>query len=145
MNIKTKLENPEKYIPMGIYCYVDDKVCPFWESKEGEYPSQEDGYCHYLGKSDWELNEEKEKTSKMIYSNNKEEEGKTIAEINFGVEDIDKISGKKRHFSLSLIWDEVKECCINMEEPDNTKIIEYNSKTKIRKETTLGAIRSRKK
>ena len=104
-----------KYIPSGLYCYDDKgKNCPFWELKEGEYPEQEDGYCHYLKKSDWELNEEYEKTTILISSENKKNEGKSIWELFGG--DIDPVSGKKRHFPISLLWDECKECNINISE-----------------------------
>ena len=46
---------PEK----TVYCYTRDKnnkciLCPFWEHiKDKE--EQEDGYCHYLNRGDWEL------------------------------------------------------------------------------------------
>lgn len=107
------MEEPEKHIPFGFYCYNKDGKCIFWESKKGEYPSQEDGYCHYLGKSDWELNEEKQHTFVVSRSKNKDLEGKTVAEIMGPNDDIDSVSGKVMHFGLSLLWDQCKECSIN--------------------------------
>ena len=46
------------HIPEGLYCYdVNDKgeyrVCPFW-SLDPEKPFQNNGYCNYLKKGDWE-------------------------------------------------------------------------------------------
>ena len=114
-SLKKYLEEPEKYIPYGFYCYNDNGVCPFWESKKGEYPDQEDGYCHYLNKSDWDLNEIKQYDYILTKSQNKDLVGKTVAEV-FGFssdENIDSVSGKKVHFGLSLIWDQCKECNIN--------------------------------
>jgi len=51
-------KNPEQYIPEGVYCYDYDSgrfgLCPFW-SKSHLHEDQENGYCHYLGKGDWEM------------------------------------------------------------------------------------------
>lgn len=57
-NVEQKYyNNPEKYIPKGLYCYTrrDGKVhlCPFWD-KDYSKPEQESGYCHYLKRGDWE-------------------------------------------------------------------------------------------
>jgi hypothetical protein len=57
-------EKNEKFIPPGLYCYhlisgPDEKmcfktlVCPYW-GKRLDKPEQESGYCHFLGKGDWE-------------------------------------------------------------------------------------------
>ena len=47
-------ENPEQYIPYGIYCHNDKGVCPFWDKDESK-PEQQNGYCHYLKIGDWEF------------------------------------------------------------------------------------------
>lgn len=47
----------KKLIPEGNYCYtrVDGKFkcCPFWDKLE-QFPKQDNGYCHYLKKGDWQ-------------------------------------------------------------------------------------------
>jgi len=148
MTLIDKLALPEKYIPFGNYCYENgrNEPCPFWESKKDEYPSQEDGYCHYMGVSDWDLNEEINGRSKIVYSkDNKSIEGKTIVELTKDEpDDIDLISGKKIHFTSSLMWDQVKECGINMRAPDDTVMIQYDSETKETTTTTMGEIRKGK-
>jgi len=48
-----KKDNLEIHIPKGMYCYDDEKMCPFW-SMNPEFPHQENGYCHYLKEGDWE-------------------------------------------------------------------------------------------
>ncbi len=39
------------FIPRGMYC----DECPFW-SKDKKRSRRENGYCSYLGKGDWNLN-----------------------------------------------------------------------------------------
>jgi len=116
LSIEEMLKEPAKYIPKGIYCYDENgNDCPFWELKDGEYPIQEDGYCHYLKKSDWDLNEEYQKSTIVVYSkDNPNNEGKSIEELY--KKEIDPRSKKHRHFPLSLLWDQCKECNINLEE-----------------------------
>ena len=116
---KTKLakmlETPEKYIPNGYYCcdYINDTICPFWDLKDDEYPEYENGYCYFLGKSDWDLNEESFKTARITSSKNEKLNGRKISDL---IDDeIDPVSGKKCHFPMSLIWDQCKECNINMD------------------------------
>ena len=50
---------PDLFIPKGFYCYdyIDGEfyLCPFWNI-DNEKPEQENGYCHFMGKGDWELN-----------------------------------------------------------------------------------------
>jgi hypothetical protein len=121
MTISEMLQTPEKYIPYGMYCYHHE-VCPFWTMKEGEYPKQEDGYCHYLQKSDWELNEESSDTAKIVYSKDGSLTGMTVADLEDD-NDIDPISGKKFHFPMSLLWDQCKECDINTEDPEDIELV----------------------
>jgi hypothetical protein len=124
MNISDMLQTPEKYIPFGQYCY-DKSVCPFWAMKVEEYPKQEDGFCYFLQKSDWDINEEHNKTAKIIYSNNGTLDGMFVTDLEDD-NDIDPISGKKCHFPMSSIWDQCKECNINMEDPDDIVLVRTN-------------------
>lgn len=121
MTLDDYLKLPEKYIPDGMYCY-DKEVCPFWDSKPGEYPKQEDGYCHYLGKSDWDINHEHEDDIVIVHSHKGDEIGKPLKEI-YGDPGIDSVSGKQIHFPSSLIWDQCKECGINYEDPDDVEYV----------------------
>lgn len=41
-------------IPKGCYCYDENGLCPHWE-KRHDKPEQENGYCHYLQKGDWDF------------------------------------------------------------------------------------------
>jgi hypothetical protein len=53
-SVKEKLseDNPEQYIPPGIYCYDGDVRCPYWDSNDNQ-PDQYNGYCHYMKTGDW--------------------------------------------------------------------------------------------
>ena len=147
MSLLEKLELPEKHIPNGYYCYENNRntPCPFWDSKPGEYPHHEDGYCHYLQKSDWDLNEESD-GGKIIYVGDNVDSSiisKTMDEL---IDDeIDEVSGKKIHFTTSLIWDQVKECNINMTEHDDTEIVVTDNETHITTYTTVGEIKNKGK
>ena len=44
-------------IPMGLYCYDSNGVCPYWELHEDK-PEQENGYCALLERGDWEHTDE---------------------------------------------------------------------------------------
>lgn len=83
-------------IPNGLYCYDEKGKCPYWSLRE-DLPKQENGYCSFLGKSDWDLNEERgpmewhDRTGKVVNVT------------------------KPHEIPNSLIWDEVKECGENME------------------------------
>jgi hypothetical protein len=113
---------PEKYIPEGMYCYNSRGLCPFWDKKPGQYPTQEDGYCHFLGKSDWELNEESQGSVVLVhYPADRSLEGKSVEEIYHYNDHIDPVSGKHLHFGTSLIWDQCKECGINMDDPEDVE------------------------
>ena len=46
--------NFKSRIPKGCYCYDENGICPFWCREPTQQP-QEDGYCSYLGKGDWQL------------------------------------------------------------------------------------------
>ena len=106
--LENMLKEPEKHIPSGIYCYkkVDDTMvpCPFWDLKPKDYPINECGYCHFLKKSDWEINEEYENTHINVVNRNG---------FKWDGEEYDEITNKKEHFTHSLIFDMVKECDVN--------------------------------
>jgi len=62
--VKVPDTKDEKYIPPGVYCYhfvstdsVHNEilVCPYWERKN-KRPEQENGYCHFIEKGDWQDN-----------------------------------------------------------------------------------------
>ena len=106
---KKYFENPEKYIPEGMYCYtitsIDSKTgriktdtCPFWDHNDKYLLEQNYGYCHYLKQGDWErnkkINDESIITSEI-------DKGKTVSEV-IGED-----------FPSSLLWDQCKECDIN--------------------------------
>jgi hypothetical protein len=101
----------ETVIPEGFYCYSYEngvkKQCPYW-SKDTSLPVMEDGVCSFLEINDWDENE------KLAQKGVKDIEGE-IVEMNVG---IDKRTGKTLHFPMSLLWDEVKECDININDDD---------------------------
>lgn len=47
-------EKDKSIIPVGQYCYDENGICPYWDIN-GSKPEQENGYCGYLEKGDWEL------------------------------------------------------------------------------------------
>lgn len=85
--------NPQEHIPHGMYCYNSEGLCPFWD-KELSKPHQENGYCHFLKKGDWDINAE----------------GGRITDLKTG-----------ETFELDyypfggLLWDQVKECGVHDE------------------------------
>lgn len=46
-------EIDSKYIPKGDYCYDEKGICMFWSLDKDKLP-QENGYCRYISKADWE-------------------------------------------------------------------------------------------
>jgi len=48
-----KKEKDIDIIPKGMYCYVGKLVCPYW-SINSDYEEQNNGYCAYLDKGDWQ-------------------------------------------------------------------------------------------
>jgi hypothetical protein len=89
------MKKTKKLIPKGYYCYDKKGVCPYW-LVDFNRPKQENGYCDYLRKSDWDLNE---KRGKMKWCDRK---GKVV-EIT-----------KPHEIPNSLLWDQVKECGVNI-------------------------------
>jgi hypothetical protein len=47
-------QTKEELIPQGLYCYDENGKCPFWW-KDIDKPEQENGYCLYMKKGDWDL------------------------------------------------------------------------------------------
>ena len=90
--------HPEKYIPKNTYyCYTDKGNCPFWRRIKFLHKRM-NGYCHYLGKADIDINPEKNKHMVYGYSINDDVVGKTVAEV------------QGKYFPSSLLWDQCKEC-----------------------------------
>jgi len=117
MDIKEMLKDPEKYIPKKtFYCYDKDNTCPFWESKD-DLPVQENGYCHYLDKNDYELNEEYNKLPIKVWV-------RATDEVNVGT--TEELFGNL-HFPTSLLWDMCKECGIS----DDMEFDNYNKDDEI--------------
>jgi len=95
-------------IPSGYYCYkykeviwdkdekneptVKTKLCPYWDMIE-DLPYQRNGYCHYLGYGDQEINNDENNLFKNIKT----------GEIT---------SAPDMPFGTGLLWDQCKECGI---------------------------------
>ena len=99
------MKKDKKLIPTGYYCYTLLKnhkrhFCPYWSIKKDKL-EQENGYCAYLEKGDWDIN--KEVKWETLDKNGKKVKGKLQSANEIG-------------FPMSLLWDSVKECGINEEE-----------------------------
>ena len=83
--------NPKSHIPKGSYCYNANGICPFWD-KDNTKDEQENGYCHFLKRGDWDMNAE----------------GGRMIDVKTGeVIELD-------YYSIGgLLWDQVKECGVN--------------------------------
>ena len=79
-----------------MYCYNENGICPYWSIKEN-LPEQENGYCSFLGKSDYELN----RVERDIFITHYKEEGKKIKTV--------ERCGPNNPFFLSLLWDQCKD------------------------------------
>lgn len=88
------MTSTEKDIPYGPYCYDENGICPYWDI-DPEKPHQYNGYCHYLGKGDSDLNQD------VQWTNCRTGEIETAEEIGI---------------PMSLLWDQCKECGINEED-----------------------------
>lgn len=85
-------------IPRGYYCHFSNmsKVCRYW-SLRNDLPTQENGYCSFLGKSDWDINEECGTVEVTHYAQNPHRE-------------INKTIESAHEFTVSLLFDQCKEC-----------------------------------
>ena len=92
----------KKLIPEGYYCEDNEgHKCPYWNLRE-ELPEQENSYCAFLGKCDYELNTKMAKKGiKVTYVNPKNREERRT-EITH------------EHICMSMLWDGVKECEIKV-------------------------------
>jgi hypothetical protein len=102
--VATKLK--QSVIPAGPYCYtyIDSYryVCPYYSIRKG-YHSQEDGYCAYLGKGDYEINRE------AYWTSGDDPGGEPQTAVEIGI-------------PMSLLWDMCKECGINTEWEEKDEI-----------------------
>lgn len=102
--MKKKIRKDKKLIPFGYYCYDHIEngkmigICPYWSMRKNR-PEQECGYCAYLNKGDWDINAEAVITP-IYFVNGKKIKGETL-------------TGSAIPFSVSLLFDMVKECGIN--------------------------------
>ena len=78
-------------IPTGIYC----DGCKYYH-RVPCLTEQENGYCEYLGKSDWDINREDDDVDFEV------RRGDTVTIV------------KGKHLpNMSLLWDGCKECGVN--------------------------------
>jgi hypothetical protein len=83
-------------IPRGYYCHTQ-KSCPYHSIRDDK-PYQENGYCSYLGKGDWDLNDEiKDKDVEVEY---RQKDG-SYKKVMMKYGDLPP---------TSLLWDMCKEC-----------------------------------
>ena len=95
-----QMKDMEK-IPEGLYCYDKNGRCPFWRTIEGR-EEQENGWCDFLGKGDYEINREEKEYEVTQYIDG---EPHTYIEK----------CGPENPSYFSLLWDECKECGIKDE------------------------------
>lgn len=84
----------ESLIPKGDYCYDEKGNCPYWSIKP-DLPKQENGYCSFIEKSDFEINEEH---GDLKWQN-------TEGEVTMVT--------KPHEIPVGLLWDMCKECNVN--------------------------------
>ncbi len=108
------MKKDKRKIPKGYYCYSpshkgfkDRKVCPYWSIRRGK-PKQNNGYCAYLEKGDWDLNNEARWRCVYTKGKKKGKEGPWQTAYEMGL-------------YMSLIWDQVKECNIKREMTNEDK------------------------
>jgi hypothetical protein len=91
-------------IPVGYYCHQKNdfnNICPYW-SMDKTKPAQENGYCSYLEKGDWDFNAEVADMDVEVSTRN--HDGTYITTIM-----------KYRDLPpTSLLWDKCKECGIKI-------------------------------
>jgi len=96
------MKKDKSLIPRGLYCYNKNKTCPYWK-KIKDRDKQENGWCDYLGRGDYELNREVHEYKVTSYKDGKPSK---VSEFQ---------TGPNNPGFFSLIWDMVKECGINDE------------------------------
>lgn len=110
------MKKDKTLIPKGMYCHGPGKsnkdgtisfpkMCPYWSSNPSK-PEQENGYCAFLEKGDWDINKEaNQKPQKVIHCdpvNGDKEVTYAPGELPFPFN------------KFGLLWDQCKECNINM-------------------------------
>lgn len=91
-------EMDESVIPKGMYCYDENGTCPYW-GLDKNHDKQENGYCSYMGKGDWDINKEW-----TVFKVRQED----------GSEKEVYASGEELGIQVGLLWDKCKECNIKM-------------------------------
>ena len=87
------MEKDKSVIPKGIYCYGKNGLCPYWSCRKDKL-EQENGYCSYIEKGDWEINDE------AVMEDMKT--GETARARDIGL-------------NVGLLWDQCKECDVDTE------------------------------
>ena len=91
------MKKDKRRIPKGFYCYGPKGRCPYWSTKDN-LPDQENGYCSFLEKSDWDINEERGAIEW-------ESQGKVTQ------------TTQPHEIPISLLWDACKMCGVKDEAP----------------------------
>jgi hypothetical protein len=90
-------------IPKGYYCYArinaKRSYCPFYFTDKTRH-QQENGYCSYLEKGDWDINNE---YPEYIECQKRQQDGTYKKEM----------IHKSELLPMSLLFDACKECGIN--------------------------------
>jgi hypothetical protein len=98
----------ESFIPDGMYCHGmgsdNEYICPYWDFDD-ERPHQENGYCHFMEKGDWNINTEGEQH--IAYSKDHPE----------WVDDKVSDHPELPQIGWGLLWDQCKECGIKFSLP----------------------------
>lgn len=97
------MRKSKKLIPYGMYCfdYKNNKRCPYWSRDiSSKRNAHENGFCSYINKSDWDLNEIK--TTITQWTKEDEKVFKDTSWHDLGLNE-------------SLLWDQCKECGIHEE------------------------------
>jgi len=100
------MKKSKKGIPKGYYCYTHKNGrqvnCPYWGiDKIPGRDSQENGYCSYLEKSDWDINDEKKDIEIQSHDPNTKEDRSEIYR---------NTSDHELGLTSGLLWDQCKEC-----------------------------------
>ena len=98
----------KKLIPQGYYCYTgklktNEKICPYWK-KISSKNIQENGFCEYLGKGDYEIN--REERIDILHCKNKNSR--------WSIKKIKVNKDNPAVLNISLLWDKVKMCNIKL-------------------------------
>jgi hypothetical protein len=105
---KKKIKKDKSKIPYGYYCYDENGVCPYWKRVKNR-SKYENGFCDYLGYGDWDVNEKEVLTGQT----KDPKTGKIIQ--------LEKGTGHQLGLLFSTIWDQVKECNINIHKKKRRK------------------------